>query len=170
MKREPWTKFEKATAHRIDPKMMPLLKECGFYFGMMNDETWVNSRYQVGKRNHSDQLTVLSIKRQDRLPIHDWRELQRIKNELCGPEWMGVEVYPPESELIDTANQFWMWCFAPGAMEWPFMFHGQRCVSEDETGGVRQRRWDSDNRPSDLKTLDEIVESYEAAKKEEDNG
>lgn len=47
-------------------------------------ETWVNSLYQVNVRR-GPEITWLSIKRRDKQPIHDWRDLQDIKNQLVGP-------------------------------------------------------------------------------------
>jgi hypothetical protein len=53
----------------------------------------------------------LSIKRRDREVIRDWRELQAIKNAIVGPEHEGFELYPAESRLVDTANQFHLFVF-----------------------------------------------------------
>lgn len=65
-------------------------------------------------------MVHLSIKRIDRQPIHDWRHLQQIKNEILGPDWEGLELYPAESRKLDAANQFhisiWIqnrWCDGP---------------------------------------------------------
>lgn len=38
-----------------------------------------------------------------------WHEMQRIKNELCGPKVTAVEVYPPDDEVIDEADMFHIW-------------------------------------------------------------
>lgn len=38
-----------------------------------------------------------------------FHEMQRIKNELAGPTWTGVEIYPPASELVDGADMFHLW-------------------------------------------------------------
>lgn len=38
-----------------------------------------------------------------------WWEMQRIKNELAGETATAVEVYPPQSEVIDQANMFHLW-------------------------------------------------------------
>lgn len=79
---------------------------------------WQNSRYEV----HVNRFTTfpidcpivqLSIKRRDKREIHDWRDLQRIKNEIMGPEIEAIELYPAESRLVDTANQYHLWCFPP---------------------------------------------------------
>src|SRR5690348_14199677 len=48
----------------------------------------------------------LSIRRHDGEPCNNWRDLQQIKNELVGPEFEAVELFPAESRLIDTCNQY----------------------------------------------------------------
>jgi len=82
-------------------------------------EVWVNSRYHVhvirdAENGFGVPVTWLSIRRHDKLPIHDWRDMQRIKNELLGPEIEAIEVYPAESRLVDTANQFHLWALPEG--------------------------------------------------------
>lgn len=97
-------------------------------------EVWVNSIYEVWMRPFRDGRMLgrlptngspyykaigvvihLSIKRRDRHPIHDWRHLQRIKNELVGTEYDAVELYPAERRKVDTANQYHLWVFASEA-------------------------------------------------------
>jgi len=48
-----------------------------------------------------------------------WIEMQRIKNELFGEERVAVEVFPPESELVDAANMYHMWVM-PEGFQLPF--------------------------------------------------
>lgn len=48
----------------------------------------------------------LSIKRNDQAPIHDWRDLQEIKNMIVGPEYEAIELYPADDRVVDAANQF----------------------------------------------------------------
>lgn len=38
-----------------------------------------------------------------------WHEMQRIKNEIAGPDATAIEVYPPESEVVDEADMFHLW-------------------------------------------------------------
>lgn len=38
-----------------------------------------------------------------------WNEKQRIKNEIFGKEAIAIEVFPPESELVDEANMYHIW-------------------------------------------------------------
>jgi hypothetical protein len=81
---------------------------------------WLNSRYQVNVRYLEPEkpeypsLAHLSIKRIDKAPIRDWRELQRIKNELAGTTCEAVELFPAESRLVDTSNQYHLWVLEPG--------------------------------------------------------
>jgi len=43
-------------------------------------------------------------------PRHDWRELQCIKNDIVGPEWEGIELFPAESRLLDPSNYYLLYC------------------------------------------------------------
>jgi hypothetical protein len=66
----------------------------------------------------------LSIRRNDREPIMDWRDLQAIKNQLVGCECEAVQLFPAESRLVDSANQYHLLALAdPGArFGFGFMF------------------------------------------------
>jgi len=55
------------------------------------------------------------IQRADDQPIpNHWREIQAIKNEIFGPETVGVEYYPAESKVQDSHNIYWLWIYPPG--------------------------------------------------------
>lgn len=90
---------------------------------------WKNARYTVIVNDLPSGVTWLSVRRNDRKPIRDWRDMQMIKNELCGPEREGVELYPAESRLVDTANQFHLWV-APAGAVFPIGFHNGRHVDD----------------------------------------
>lgn len=93
-----------------------------FYTEMVHDEIYVNDVYQVNIHrntpNHAFgddvQIDHLSIKRRDKEVIHDWRDLQEIKNLLMGPEREAIEIYPRESRRVDTANQYHLWVMPEG--------------------------------------------------------
>lgn len=112
------------------------------------DTVWKNDLYQVNERRMPGcgpagaAIVHLSVRRLDREPIRDWRHMQRIKNQLVGPECEGVELYPAESRLVDTANQFHMWCIADPAYRWPVGFDGGRFVDDGEMLNSRQRPHD----------------------------
>lgn len=96
------------------------------------------------------EMIHLSIKRNDRQVIHDWRDLQRIKNELVGPEYEAVEIYPAEERLVDSANQYHLWVLADPKLKFPFGFTDARFVSEKSDDGSVQRPWPDDYKPQDL--------------------
>jgi len=111
-----------------------------------------NSRYQVAVHTFPPgtwpevniEVKQLSIKRLDKREVKDWRDFQRIKTELLGPEVEACELYPAESRLVDTANQYHLWCLAPG--QWfPFGYFDGRLVAGPsnpggfEPSGSRQR-------------------------------
>jgi hypothetical protein len=111
-------------------------------------ELWKNDRYQVAVRHLGGDddavpMVLLSIKRVDKQPIHDWRDLQAIKNQLVGPECEAVELYPAESRLVDSANQYFLWCVLDPSFRFPWGFN-RRLVSSESSGGSVQRPWNTD--------------------------
>ena len=86
------------------------------------EQFFVNSLYQVNLRRHPSPLgdvIHLSIKRHDKAPVRDWRDMQEIKNQLVGPENEGLEIYPAESRLVDCATQRHLWCFVDPSFRIP---------------------------------------------------
>ena len=112
-------------------------------------EIWINDKYQVnilrGKdcdqyvhiKEYKGKCDYLSIKTLEKEPIHDWRDLQQIKNELCGEDREALEIYPSEHRLVDTANQYHLWVI-PKDAQIPFGFT-HREVYTKEQGGEFQR-------------------------------
>jgi len=102
-----------------------------------------NDAYVVIKRpcSNNDDFWHLSIRRQDRQAIHDWRDLQEIKNQIVGPENEGVELYPKESRRADSANQYHLWVLkSTGCFQFGFT---DRLVRD----GLDERRDGSVQRP-----------------------
>lgn len=140
-----WSAFEPAVVGSVPPALAALVDR--------QEALYVNNRYQVAVRRLPPcegwpALIHLSIKRLDRAAIHDWRDLQRIKNELVGPEHEAVELYPAESRLVDTSNQYHLVCCADPTYRFPFGWH-ERLVSDATVYGTVQRPWAPDERPSD---------------------
>lgn len=101
-----------------------------------------NDLYQVAiDAGACEPFLHLSIKRIDREPIHDWRHLQAIKNELVGAEREAFEVYPAESRLVDAANQYHLWALPEGA-RLPVGFDKRLTATPEEAAAVgsKQRR------------------------------
>lgn len=104
-------------------------------------QTFINSLYQVTVHHQrSSGYTWLAIVRRDRRPVHDWRHLQRIKNEICGPDREAVEIYPSEARLVDTSNQYHLWVLPLG--ETVNLGFAERDVSETVVGAHKQRPFD----------------------------
>jgi hypothetical protein len=102
-------------------------------------EYWINDKYQVAVRKKDNSLIHLSIKRLDRECVHDWRELQQIKSELVGPENEAVELYPAESRVVDTANQFHLWVASDPGYRFPFGFNAGRVVTDSPLAKSKNR-------------------------------
>ena len=86
-------------------------------------------------------VTHISIKRKDKRPCNDWRDFQEIKNEVCGEEWEGLQIYPSESRMTDTSNQYHLWCTPPDLMI-PLGWTTREVLTEDvepKKGTIGQR-------------------------------
>lgn len=82
----------------------------------------------------------LRIYRQDGKRIRNhWSELQRIKNELVGPEHQGVEMYPPESLLQDGENSYHLWVFKSADTRLPFGLPWPRSWGADGQSSIPTR-------------------------------
>jgi len=91
------------------------------YDRLLADLIFMNDTYQVNVDTNTHRespiglpIVHLSIKRIDKEPIHDWRDLQEIKNVIVGEEVDAVELYPAESRRVDSANQYHLWCLPQG--------------------------------------------------------
>jgi hypothetical protein len=109
------------------------------------NEVYMNDVYMVHVETVESEwgkLIWLSIKRLDKESIHDWRDLQEIKNQLVGPENEGVELYPAESRRVDTANQYHLFVLADSEVRFPFGYTERSVMDGDgDIGrdGTRQR-------------------------------
>lgn len=118
------------------------------YNRLMGDEIFINDVYQVNvcrdpleqhARNKFPAVVHLSVKRHDKQPIHDWRDLQSIKNLLVGREHEAIELYPAESRVVDTVNQYHLWVFADPEVRVPIGWR-DRAVQEKMPGTNTEQR------------------------------
>jgi hypothetical protein len=151
-KKPDWTPFEEAFAipptelkytelARVAGLSVEEIKAC-YAEQKEGERIFKNNLYQVSirDRTHGDVgIWHLSIRRLDRAAVHDWRHFQRIKNELVGPEYEGIELYPAESRLVDSANQYHLWVFKDEAQRWPVGFNDKRFVQDESTSSTKQR-------------------------------
>lgn len=91
---------------------------------------WVNSIITASVNIHEQKgggrMAYINYHRNDRAPIRDWRIGQKIKNQLAGPDWEAVELYPAEDRVVDTSNEYHLYAFDG---ELPFGFStGERAT------------------------------------------
>lgn len=123
-----------------------------YYNQMKALEYLMNDEYQVAIDKNPQhgfvgyRILHLSIKRLDKDIIHDWRDLQQIKNMIVGPEYEAMELYPAESRLVDTANQYHLWVFISRGTD----LHPQipigwttRLIMSADIAGTRQRKFNA---------------------------
>lgn len=72
-------------------------------------------RTEIGLVHHA---TIRSASGRDL----NWKEKQRIKNELFGPQATAIEVFPATDRLIDDANLWHLWIL-PLGFSLPFGLH-----------------------------------------------
>ena len=163
----PWSPFFRAQFRApADEHQAARLK----YFHDRGIELYMNSIYQVELEELEmpppfGRTIYLSIKTIDKQPRHDWRELQQIKNDLVGELVEAVELYPSEDRLVDTANQYHLFCFPElqfPKKQLPFGFQ-ERLVAEGSTPGInetgkgsRQRGWRPELKPEDIVQGEEL--------------
>ena len=112
---------------------------------LLRDMIFVNDIYQVNMQlvpaqpaSGWPEMWHLSIKRRDKKIIRDWRHLQRIKNELVVPEHEGMELFPAESRLVDSANQYHLWVMVDATKRFPLGWQ-TRFVDDAPYPNTKQR-------------------------------
>lgn len=123
MTKPTWTKFLAVTPY-VNGKPIELPE---------HETYWQNRFYTVVKKllDGTEEGPIhLSIRHNQRKAVRDWRHFQRIKNDLAGPEREAVEIFPAESNLIDTANQYHLFVYPVGRHS-EFTWTEGRMVSDD---------------------------------------
>ena len=58
-------------------------------------ETWASDLYHAQVHRDADSAVLcLSVRRLDGLPVHDWRHLQAVKNDIAGTDAEAIELLP----------------------------------------------------------------------------
>lgn len=128
---------------------------------MRKEVLYRNEQYQVAIDKHPahgfNGATIwhLSIKRIDKEPIMDWRDLQEIKNQLCGAEAEAIQLFPAESRVVDTANQYhlfaWMKLNGKRLPQWPVGWTTRFVSNTQLVTGKQRMREEADNTNSRIK-------------------
>jgi hypothetical protein len=117
---------------------------------MKRDVLYLSELYQVAVDKNVQHgfagttLWHLSIKRLDKAPIMDWRDLQAIKSAICGAEAEAVQLFPAESRVVDTSNQYHLWVFMKGnggrLPRFPVGWTTNMVLDESKCGAVQRPR------------------------------
>jgi len=112
---------------------------------------WKNGIFTVNFYNgtsaddmvHTDELkgkcVWLSIKRNDKSTRIEWFDKMQIVRTLVGDDWLGMELYPPQKFMVDTANQYHIICIPPEyADSFPFGWKVREINDTDSKGGFGQ--------------------------------
>lgn len=104
-----------------------------------------NNRYAVCCTAYPGGWLWLSIAPLDGSPVRRWRDLQRIKNELAGPEREAVEVFPAESRLHDACNAYDLWV-GPEGFRFPVGWRERDVLTSVQAArlGLRQEPLDTE--------------------------
>ena len=131
---------------KFEPAVLP-----GVNLEFIGADCWMNDIYTVIKYDCSrvgeklenwPEMWWLSIKRNDKEIIRDWRELQEIKNILIGAENEAVELFPAESRKVDTANQYHLFVLKDKNLRFPFGYYRREILNSQEAlkVGAKQRK------------------------------
>lgn len=161
--RLPYGKWEKAL---LSNAQIATLRENGKEH--IPEEIWINGRYEVWVHRDVNydgnwpKMHWLSIKRIDKEPIRSWRDLQRIKNDIIGDEHEALELFPAESRLVDTSNQYHLFVLADKTLRFPIGYMN-RLVADEHDGGFKQATWEQ--KPDDAVTAEEMERLAEEERK-----
>lgn len=80
---------------------------------------WQNNIYAVWHTTVATEWGVVDhlwVRRHDSEPVRSWKDMQRLKREvlMSGAERFAVEVYPPDAEVVDSANMYHLWVMPIG--------------------------------------------------------
>ena len=116
--------------------------------GMDGWDSWENDIYYGSLRRYDSGFgigggpyAIIGISAIDESAKHDWRDFQKIKNDLVGKDWEAVELYPAEDRLVDPSNRFYLYCAPKGVFTFGFT---HRQVLEPLNEGVPQRPFAED--------------------------
>jgi hypothetical protein len=112
-----------------------------------------------GQNDHPDlgKISTLVIDSTSGKPRRDWREWQRVKNEMTSPDASAIEVFPAYEPPPELLSSFGLLYVLPSPL--PFSLNkGRRQVSiPTRTTDLPTRLWHPDDLPRDTMIVDETV-------------
>ena len=106
------------------------------------ERLYQNDTYWVGFYRRPPYIH-LDIHRLDGGTCKEWRDFQQIKNELVGPEFEALELFPAESRLVDTANQYHLWVLADPTSRFSVGWWGRHVLGKQESVSALNSGMDS---------------------------
>ena len=98
---------------------------------------FLNDTYEVLAIGDSSFFHLI-IHRHDWEASDNWRDFQRIKNEIVGSEYEAMELFPAESRLVHTSNTYHLWVHSDPTYRFPVGLQ-HRLVSPEPLGLEMQR-------------------------------
>jgi hypothetical protein len=99
-------------------------------------QVFTNDVYRVQVRQEPP-FVHLTISRRDGQQCKSWSDFQRIKNELVGPECEALELFPAESRLVDTSNEYHLWVIPQPTFRFPLGYTMRLVLDKPVTYGRR---------------------------------
>lgn len=115
---------------------------------------WKNDLYEATLRVYNSGWPIsngswaqIGIWTRDGNARHDWRDFQRIKNDLVSEDWEALELYPSEKRLLDPSNYYILYA----APKLPFGKYEGRTILGPENCAAPQRGWAKGDEPPELR-------------------
>lgn len=138
-----WSKFERAWPTRNQAMNDATWADFVEHVHAERVKIWQNNRYQVHEHTPEmvrlagmggvegwPDLIWLSLRRRDRSIVKDWRDLQRIKDEIVGPHHEALELYPSRKRIVDSSNQYHLWVLAEPNIVFPFGYRTRDVLTD----------------------------------------
>jgi len=94
-------------------------------------QIYENDLYHVDV-NFVPPFAHLAIRRHDGQPCKEWLHFQQIKNEIIGPENEAMELFPAESRLVDSADEYHLWVHTDPTFRFPIGFGSRFILTESK--------------------------------------
>lgn len=103
LRKATFDEFEKVTVGFIEQRRKRG-KTSENVFGFFKNSIYSVQIFKYGETH------LMGIRRHDEKIMNSWSHAQKIKDELLGEDFFGIQVFPKTKDLIDQANMYWLFC------------------------------------------------------------
>lgn len=64
----------------------------------------------------SEAIRMMIQRKDNRIPVNQFQDFQRIKNSIFGQEAVAIQYFPKETHLVDDYNIYWLYVFPDGVL------------------------------------------------------